>query len=74
MLSSLVPDLRSCTILLRDTEGITHTVQVQASSLYEAAARGVAAFREQGWAADELTATAVLRVRSTSSRSFTTCR
>ena len=27
----------------------------------EAAARGVAAFREQGWAADALTATAVLR-------------
>lgn len=53
---------RRCTISVRDPEGLTHTVQVQASSLYEAAARGVAAFREQGWAAGALTATAVLRV------------
>jgi hypothetical protein len=53
---------RRCTVSLRDTEGVTHAVQVQATSLFEAAARGVAAFREQGWAAQALTDTAVLRI------------
>ncbi len=37
-------------------------MQVQASSLYEAAGRAVAAFREQGWAADALTPNVTLRV------------
>lgn len=53
---------RQCTVSVRDHEGITHSVRVQASSLYEAAARGVAVFREQGWAAEALTSTAVVRV------------
>jgi hypothetical protein len=39
---------RICTVSVRDLEGVTHTVQVQGESLFEAAARGVAAFREQG--------------------------
>jgi hypothetical protein len=43
---------RNCTVSIRDTEGVTHTVQVQGSSLFEAAAQAVAAFHEQGWAAD----------------------
>jgi hypothetical protein len=41
---------RNCTVSVRDTEGVTHRVQVQGSSLFEAAARTVAAFREQPWA------------------------
>jgi hypothetical protein len=49
-------------VSLRDLDGVTHTVTVQGSSLYEAAARAVAAFREQGWAADALTPNATLRV------------
>jgi hypothetical protein len=55
---------RACTVSVRDPEGITHTVQVQvqASGLYEAAARALAAFREQGWATDALTPNATLRV------------
>jgi hypothetical protein len=57
-----VPDLRSCTVSLRDPGGITHTVQVHGESLFEAAARAVSAFREQGWGADALTPNAVLRV------------
>ena len=60
--SARVRPPRSCTISLCDSEGVTHSVQVQASSLYEAAARGVAAFREQGWAAEGLTPSAVVRV------------
>ena len=53
---------RNCTISIRDTEGVTHSVQVQGSSLFEAAARAVASFREQEWAAEALTPAAVLRV------------
>jgi hypothetical protein len=37
-------------------------VQVQGETLFEAAARAVSAFREQGWAADALTSNAVLNV------------
>jgi hypothetical protein len=53
---------RSCTVSVRDPEGITHSVRVQASGLYEAAARALAAFREQGWATDALTPNTTLRV------------
>lgn len=62
MLSSAVSQSRSCIVSLRDVDGITHTVRVQASSLFEAAARAVSAFREQGWSADALTPNATLRV------------
>jgi hypothetical protein len=53
---------RNCAVSVRDIEGVTHTVQVQGSSLFEAAARAVAAFREQEWAAEALGPAAVLRV------------
>jgi hypothetical protein len=46
-----------------DLDGVTHTVQVQGSSLDEAAARALAASGEQGWAADGLTPNATLRVK-----------
>jgi hypothetical protein len=51
---------RTGSVSVRDIEGVTHTVQVQGSSLFEAAARAVAAFREQDWEA--LTPASVLRV------------
>ena len=47
---------------VRDAEGITHIVRVEAETLFEAAALGIAAFREQGWAAGALTPNAVLRI------------
>jgi hypothetical protein len=53
---------RNCTVSIRDTEGVLHTVQVQGSSLFEAAAHAVAAFREESWAAEALGPAAVLRV------------
>jgi len=62
MLSSSVRQPHTCTVSVRDVEGTTHTVQVQGESLFEAAARALSAFREQGWAADALTPNAVLRV------------
>jgi hypothetical protein len=38
---------RTCTVSIRDPEGVTHTAKVQGLSLFEAAARAVASFREQ---------------------------
>jgi hypothetical protein len=49
-------------VTVRDIGGTAHHVDVQASSLFEAAAAAVAAFRQQGWAADALTPNATLRV------------
>lgn len=42
--------LRSCTVSYRDSEGVTHTVDVSAASLYEAAVLGLKAFEDTGWA------------------------
>jgi hypothetical protein len=50
--------LRNCTVSVQDTDGVTHRAQAQAESAFEAAARGVAAFREEGWATKALTANA----------------
>jgi hypothetical protein len=65
MLSSLsaaashLPPSRCTTLKAKRT---THTVQVQASTLFEAGAAAVAAFRQQGWAAEALTPNAVLHI------------
>jgi len=42
--------LRTCKVTGRDIDGAEHTVEVSAESLYEAIARGLAAFRSAGWA------------------------
>ena len=41
--------LRSCTVSFRGPSGITHSVDVQAETLYEAAALGVALLKKDGW-------------------------
>jgi hypothetical protein len=41
--------VRSCRVTIQDTEGISHTVEVTAGSLYEAVAQGLAAFRGNEW-------------------------
>jgi hypothetical protein len=41
--------LRSCTVSFRGPSGITHSVDVLAESLYEAAAIGVALLKKDGW-------------------------
>ena len=43
-------ELRSCTVSYKDMEGVTHSVDVSASSLYEAAVLGMKAFEQTGWA------------------------
>lgn len=47
---------------VRDVDGVLHEVEVAASSLYEAAAAALSAFRQEKWAADALTPNAILRV------------
>jgi hypothetical protein len=53
---------RLCRVTITDVDGVAHHADVQGTSLFEAAAAAVTAFREQGWAAGALTANAVLRV------------
>jgi hypothetical protein len=43
--------VRSCRVSITDTEGVTHTVEVTASTLYEAVALGLKAIRGQDWVA-----------------------
>ena len=43
--------VRSCRVSIQDLEGITHTVEVTAESLYEAVAQGLAALRGREWIA-----------------------
>jgi hypothetical protein len=49
-------------VTVRDIEGVSHHVEVQGATLFEAAAAAVAAFRAQGWGLEALTPNAVLRV------------
>src|SRR5215831_15365939 len=41
--------LRSCKVTWLDAEGIEHTVQVTAQTLYEAVAQALRVFREHDW-------------------------
>lgn len=40
---------RMCRVTITDMDGIEHTANVAAGSLYEAVARGIAALRQQEW-------------------------
>src|SRR5260221_6257337 len=42
---------RSCRVTVQDLEGVAHTVEVTAESLYEAVALGLAALRHSDWVA-----------------------
>jgi hypothetical protein len=41
--------LRSCRVTITDLDGVAHTVQVTAATLYEAVALGLAAIRGNDW-------------------------
>jgi hypothetical protein len=49
-----VPNVQTCRVSFTDSEGIRHTVEVSASTLYEAAALAIGAFRRCGFATDLL--------------------
>ena len=42
--------VRTCHVTIKDMEGVTHTVEVTAETLYEAVALGLAAIRGNEWA------------------------
>ncbi|HET6145317.1 MAG TPA: hypothetical protein VFE02_17555 [Candidatus Acidoferrales bacterium] len=42
--------VRCCKVTIQDLEGVTHTVNVTAETLYEAVALGMAAVRTSDWA------------------------
>ena len=42
--------VRSCRVTIKDMDGVAHTVDVTASTLYEAVALGMAAIRTEEWA------------------------
>jgi hypothetical protein len=44
--------LRTCRVSCHDLNGVEHTVEVTADSLYEAVAQGLRAFRDADWAAE----------------------
>ena len=48
---------RTCRVTITDMDGIEHTAQFTAASLYEAIARGIASLRKQEWI-DGMTLTA----------------
>jgi hypothetical protein len=41
--------ISSCRVTIQDLDGVAHTVEVTAATLYEAVARGVAALRGNEW-------------------------
>jgi hypothetical protein len=43
--------VRSCRVTIRDLDGVSHTVEVTAGSLYEAIAQGLATLRRNEWVA-----------------------
>jgi hypothetical protein len=43
--------VRSCRVTIQDMEGVSHTVEVTAATLYEAVAQGLAAIRGNEWVA-----------------------
>lgn len=56
---------RSCRVTIRDMDGIDHTVQVTALTLYEAVALGLASLRGEEWVAGIAEGLNVVRVSVT---------
>src|ERR1700722_20330844 len=47
----LAMTVRSCRVTIQDMDGVSHTVEVTAATLFEAVAQGLAAIRGNEWAA-----------------------
>src|SRR5204863_1441091 len=52
VLSSEPMGSKTCRVTIRDMEGVDHTAQVSADSLYEAVARGLVAIQKSSWSED----------------------
>jgi hypothetical protein len=57
--------VRSCRVCIRDLEGVDHSVQVTASTLYEAVALALASIRGEEWVAGIAEGLNVVRVSAT---------
>ena len=57
--------VRACVVSFRGPIGITHSAEVEAESLYEAAALGIARLRAEGWC-DEIAQGTSIEARVTS--------
>ena len=44
--------VKSCRVTCRDSQGVSHTVEVTAQTLYEAVAQALLLFRENDWTDD----------------------
>src|ERR1700722_10721384 len=58
--------VRSCKVTILDMEGVTHTVEVTAETLYEAVALGLAAIRADEWVTGIAQGLNAVKVRVTS--------
>ena len=54
--------IRSCRVTIQDMDGVSHTVEVMAATLYEAVARGLAALRGNEWVAGVAQGPSVVKV------------
>jgi len=54
--------VKSCRVTIQDLDGVSHSVQVTASTLYEAVAQGIAAIRGNEWVAGIAQGNNVVRV------------
>jgi hypothetical protein len=55
--------VRTCKVSRVDAEGIEHTVEVSAQSVFEAVAQALRVFREHDWCALALAASVLVRIR-----------
>jgi hypothetical protein len=54
--------VRSCRVTIQDLDGVSHTIEVTAATLYEAVGRGLAAIRGNEWVAGIAQGLNVVRV------------
>jgi hypothetical protein len=57
--------VRSCRVTIQDIEGVSHTVEVPATTLYEAVALGLAAVRGNEWVVGIAQGCSLVKVRVT---------
>jgi len=57
-----------CAVGFRSADGVMHSVQVNAESVYEAATRGLVAFQRHPWLKAELALTTLLLVQPNGAR------
>jgi len=57
--------VRSCKVTIQDMEGVNHTVEVTAATLYEAVALGISALRRDEWVTEIAQGLNSVKVRAT---------